>query len=111
MSKSYPLSYQLFNRSPLPPIVLCLVLMVVVVGGYTLSAFQSGLIEQILAGKVANTEFLATFTAMMITAYMPMAQFYLIKWSEENWLLLSSHVDVLPKFDVSLSLFWGSVGA
>ena len=107
---TYPLSYQLFNRSPLPPVVLCIVLMVILGGGYTISAFQSGLIDSILAGKVPSAVFRATFTAMLITAYIPMAQYYLIKWSEENWQLLSTHVQTLPPLNVSLSVFWGVLG-
>lgn len=106
----YPLSYQLFKRAPVSPIYLCLLLMIILGGGYTLLAIQSGLFEKMLANKTESIEFRATFTVMLLTAYIPMAQYYLIKWSQEHWQQLTKFVDDLPPFDWSLSRNWGIIG-
>lgn len=107
---NYPLSYKLFNRAPIHPVWLCFIFMIILGGGYTLFAAKTGLLTQILDGKVSSISFRATLTAMLLTAYIPMAQFYLIKWSKEHWFKLSEVVNDIPEFDFRLSRFWGVVG-
>ena len=107
---TYPLSFRLIERLPIHPIFLCLILMFVLGGGYTLLAFQSGLVAEILDGRTSSIGFRASFTAMLLIAYIPIAQYYLIKWSQQHWESLSVFVHEIPALDIQLNLWWGLTG-
>ncbi len=107
---AYPLSYRLFKGAPLSPVILCLGLMFLFASSYVLLSIQGGFIKAVFAGKIPSIEFRATLTVMILMAYVPMAQFYLIKWTKEHWQLLSESVGDLGGFDYRLSRIWGLVG-
>ena len=106
----YPFSYQLFRRVPFSPVLLALLLAFLFGGSYILIATQGGLLEGEVSQNITSIEFRATFTVTLLVAYLPMAQYYLIKWSQEHWLSLSKQMEDTPVFDFSLSRFWGVSG-
>ncbi|MCP3675662.1 MAG: hypothetical protein GY829_14490, partial [Gammaproteobacteria bacterium] len=106
----YPLSYRLFKGTPISPVILCMGLMFLFASSYVLLSIQGGFIKDVFTGKIPSIELRATLTVMILMAYVPMAQFYLIKWSKEHWQLLSESVGDLGGFDYRLSRIWGLIG-
>lgn len=107
---TYPLSFRLYNQVNISPIILCLIMMIALAGCYVLLANQTDFFDNIIAGVIPSIEFRATFTVLLLIAYVPMAQYYLIKWSQEHWLLIAKSVNDMPTFNYSLSRFWGLLG-
>jgi len=84
--------------------------MVILGGGYTLLAYQSGLLDKIIAGEISSIAYRATFTSALLIAYIPLAQYYLIKWSDEHWQQLSRLINNPPALTHKVSLTWGLLG-
>ncbi|MBL4659397.1 MAG: hypothetical protein JKY19_03505 [Alcanivoracaceae bacterium] len=84
--------------------------MVVFSGSYVLISYQTGFLNKVLTGVIPSIEFRANFTVMLLMAYLPMAQYFLIKWSREHRQSLAKLTHSLPAFSFRLSRFWGVVG-
>ena len=107
---TYPFSYYLFKRAPIAPVFLCMILMIVFSGSYVLISYQTGFLNKVLTSAIPSIEFRANFTVMLLMGYLPMAQYFLIKWSQEHRQSLVKLTHSLPSFNFRLSRFWGLVG-
>ena len=77
-------SHSLIKTSPVPAYITGMIVSSICFFSYLIIANQSGLIDQTLSGEVSSIELRASLTLMVMIGYLPVAHWYLRKWSNES---------------------------
>lgn len=75
------LSYKLLEKLPMPPYLAGLGVSLICFIGYLLIAADSGLLADTLSGNVASASLRASLTLMVMVGYLPVAHWYLRRWT------------------------------
>jgi hypothetical protein len=78
------LSLRLIEISPVSAYLTGMLISSICFFSYLMIASDAGLLEQTLSGEVASIELRASLTLMVMIGYLPVAHWYLRKWSGER---------------------------
>ncbi len=78
------LSQSLIEKIPFPPYLTGIVVSIACFIGYLLIADTTGLLARTLSGDIPSTSLRAGLTLMILVGYMPIAHWYLRKWTGDH---------------------------
>ncbi|MFT6434264.1 MAG: hypothetical protein ACJAVI_002312 [Candidatus Azotimanducaceae bacterium] len=88
------LSHRLLGNLPVPPYITAIGVSVSCFIGFLLIAAESGLLADTLSGNVSSSNLRASLTLMVMVGYLPVAHWYLRRWT-------ANHISELKlKFDL-----------
>jgi len=77
-------SHRLIERSPFPAYISGMIVSLSCVFAFLTIANRTGLLDKTLSGEVSSLELRATLTVMVMVGYLPVAHWYLRKWSQQR---------------------------
>ncbi|MEH6559164.1 MAG: hypothetical protein V7459_09565 [Oceanicoccus sp.] len=77
-------SHRLLEKSPVPPYMVGMIVSLSCFFSYLAIASHAGLVEQTLSGEVSSIQLRASLTLMILIGYLPVAHWYLRRWSNER---------------------------
>jgi len=95
-----PFSHSLIERIPVPAYVTGIVVSLVCFSSYFVIALKAGLVDQTLNGDNSSIELRASLTVMIFIGYLPVAHWYLRKWSSERIVELNERFGMHSKAPV-----------
>jgi hypothetical protein len=79
-----PFSHRLIEMMPMPAYLTGLLVSCVCFTGYFLIELNAGVVEKTLSGEIASIALRASLMLMVLIGYLPIAHWYLRKWTWEH---------------------------